>query len=113
MLSLEYVGHSAPEDILYNFTKTEVPFFIVMGEYDYQTTANMAKEFYLKLDAPIKEYVLFKDAAHQIAFDYPQEFAKYVASVLDKADTNRDSTPAANEYEIVAERDYFEDLMFK
>ena len=106
MISLENVRKDAPEDILYNFTQQEVPFFIVMGEYDYQTTANLALEFYDNLDAPIKEFVLFKNAAHSISVDYPQAFAQYVASVIDKVDTNRDSTPASNEYEIAVERDF-------
>ena len=105
MISLEHVGNSAPQDILYSFTQHEVPFFIIMGEYDYQTTTNLAREFYDNLDAPIKEFVLFKDAAHGVSDDYPQAFAQCVANVIGKVDTNRDSTPAANEYEIVAERD--------
>ena len=105
MISLEHVGESAPGDILYHFTQQQVPFFILMGEYDYQTTANLAREFYNKLDAPIKEFVLFKNAAHGISDDYPQAFAQYVASVIDKVDTNRTSTPATNEYEIAPERD--------
>jgi len=95
-----------------DFTKQEVPFFIIMGEYDYQTTANLAREFYIKLDAPIKEFVLFKDAAHFISADYPQVFAQYVASIIDKSDTNRDSTPLENEYEMKAEPEFFEDFVF-
>ena len=111
MLSLEHIGASTTQDILSDFTQQKVPFFIIMGEYDYQTTTNLAREFYGALDAPIKEFVLFKDAAHGISSDYPQAFAQCVASVIDKVDTHRDSTPASNEYEIVAERDFLEDLV--
>ena len=83
-----------------------------MGEYDYQTTANLAREFYDALDAPMKEFVLFKDAAHFIAADYPQAFAQCLASVIDKADKNRESTPVSNESEMEAERDLFEELVY-
>ena len=113
MVSLEHVGNSAPEDILSNFAQQDVPFFIIMGEYDYQTTANLAKEFYEKIDAPIKEFVLFKDAAHIIPADYPQAFAQCVASVIDKVDINRDSTPATKEEEITAKRDFWGELKIR
>ena len=111
MLSLEHI--QASENIMNDFTKQEVPFFIIMGEYDFQTTANLAREFYDKMDAPIKEFVLFKNAAHFISGDYPQDFAKYVASVIDKVEINRDSTSLTNEYEMEAEPEFFEDFVLK
>ena len=53
----------------------------------------------------------FKDAAHQIAYDYPQVFAQYVCVVIDKV--NGAGTPPANEYELSGEPEYFSDFIFK
>jgi pimeloyl-ACP methyl ester carboxylesterase len=52
----------------------EVPFFIFQGDTDAINPTALAKEYFDKLEAPHKEFVLIKQAGHLAAFARPEQF---------------------------------------
>lgn len=55
-------------------TRFEVPFFFFQGESDVITLTPLAKEYFSEVDAPIKKFVLIKNAGHFAAFTHPEQF---------------------------------------
>lgn len=58
--------------------KLDIPCYFVMGEYDYMTSVNMAREYFNLLEAPIKNFVLFEKSAHYPQFEEKELFAEWM-----------------------------------
>jgi len=56
----------------------ENPAYFVMGKYDYMTSARAAKEYFDALEAPVKEFVLFKQSAHYPQFEEKDLFSTWL-----------------------------------
>ncbi|MEH7523404.1 alpha/beta hydrolase [Bacillus sp. JJ1503] len=56
----------------------EVPCFFVMGQYDYMTSVNAAKAYFSKIEAPIKEFIIFDESAHYPQFEQKELFANWL-----------------------------------
>lgn len=52
-------------------TRFEVPYILIMGRYDWQTPANLAKAYFDKVCAPYKAFVELPDAAHVATLEQP------------------------------------------
>ena len=83
-----FKGISATQEILLDEGKEndittivdslDIPLYFVMGKYDYMTSTNAAKAFYDKLDAPIKDFVVFEQSAHYLQFEEETLFADWL-----------------------------------
>ena len=51
-------------DFLNEVKKLNVPVFITMGKYDYNTVASLAEKWLEQLDAPYKKFYLFEKSGH-------------------------------------------------
>ncbi|GAA3411613.1 alpha/beta fold hydrolase [Paenibacillus hodogayensis] len=81
-------GVSLPQEILLeeesknNITsivgKVDIPVYFVMGQYDYMTSVNAAKEYFEVLEAPKKEFVIFEKSAHYPQFEEEELFAEWL-----------------------------------
>ena len=60
-------------DITSIVSSLDIPFYFVMGKYDYMTSTNSAKAYYDHVKAPIKDFIVFEKSAH-----YPQFEEKIV-----------------------------------
>lgn len=58
--------------------KLEVPCYFHMGQYDYKTSANAAKNYYDSVTAPEKEFVLYSKSAHYPQFEEEERFAEWI-----------------------------------
>jgi pimeloyl-ACP methyl ester carboxylesterase len=58
--------------------RLEIPCFFVMGKYDYMTSVNAAREYFEKLEAPKKDYVIFDQSAHYPQFEQKELFAEWL-----------------------------------
>lgn len=58
--------------------KVEIPVYFVMGQFDYMTSVNLAKEYFDVLQAPKKEFVIFKNSAHYPQFEEKERFAQWL-----------------------------------
>jgi proline iminopeptidase len=55
-----------------------VPVFIVAGRYDRNTDANLAHEYFDKIEAPVKQFKWFEHSAHSPPFEEPQAFNDFM-----------------------------------
>ena len=57
------------EDKISSITKLEVPILLISGENDYVCPVQATKHWFRKLSAPIKDYIIIKDASHMVNFE--------------------------------------------
>jgi pimeloyl-ACP methyl ester carboxylesterase len=56
----------------------EVPVYTLMGRYDYNWSAELAKKYFDTLKAPKKEFIWFENSAHAPNGEEPEKFNKIV-----------------------------------
>ncbi|MFJ5718272.1 alpha/beta fold hydrolase [Neobacillus sp. NPDC093127] len=71
-----------PEEKKQNITslvnRLEIPCFFVMGKFDYMTSVNTAKDYFDKVEAPVKDFVIFDQSAHYPQFEQKEQFADWL-----------------------------------
>lgn len=71
-------------DLLRQFPTSDIPLHFLVGEFDHNTPADLAFEFYEALDAPAKSFTVIKDAAHTIMWDQPKAWAEALVAIRDR-----------------------------
>jgi proline iminopeptidase len=56
------------------YPRLEAPVFFLLGRHDRQVSAELAAEYFERLEAPYKELVWFEDSAHAPPFEEPERF---------------------------------------
>lgn len=56
----------------------DIPYYFVMGQYDYMTSVQAARQYYDSLAAPMKDFVVFSESAHYPQFEEKEKFAKWL-----------------------------------
>lgn len=56
------------------YPRIEAPVFFLLGRHDRQVSAELAAEYFERLEAPYKELVWFEDSAHAPPFEEPEKF---------------------------------------
>lgn len=76
------------EEVVNNITSSvnrlDIPFYFVMGKYDYMTSVNAAREYFETLEAPVKDFVLFERSAHYPQFEEKELFADWLNQTWDE-----------------------------
>ncbi|SES31346.1 alpha/beta fold hydrolase [Psychrobacillus sp. OK032] len=65
-------------------TKLEIPFYFVMGKYDYMTSSNAAKSYFDKIEADQKEFISFDQSAHYPQFEEKEKFYEWMSDTFIK-----------------------------
>jgi len=63
-------------DMSQQVTKIKIPVYFLHGEYDYTCAYPLAKEYFEKLDAPVKGFYTFEQSAHSPMFEEPEKVQK-------------------------------------
>ena len=63
-------------DLGQQVTKLDVPVYFLHGLYDYTCAYPLAKEYFEKLDAPVKGFYTFESSAHSPMFEEPEKVQK-------------------------------------
>ena len=50
----------------------EIPVYFFIGQHDYTTNRDLAHDYFLRLNAPIKAFYTFHDSAHSPLFEEPE-----------------------------------------
>jgi pimeloyl-ACP methyl ester carboxylesterase len=66
-----------------------IPVYILQGAHDYQTTYNVAKEYYDSLSAPTKRFYTFENSAHSPIFEEPEKFETVLKEILKEQSNTR------------------------
>ena len=65
-------------DITTIVSSLDIPFYFVMGKYDYMTSTNSAKAYYDNVKAPIKDFIVFEKSAHYPQFEEKIIFVEWL-----------------------------------
>lgn len=63
----------------------QIPIYFFAGQYDYTCCYSLQKEYYEKIEAPIKQFFDFENAAHSPVYEYPEEAKEYLQNILEKS----------------------------
>jgi pimeloyl-ACP methyl ester carboxylesterase len=63
-------------DLTQQLTKLDIPVYFFEGVYDYTVNYTLAKDYFEKLDAPIKGFYTFEQSAHSPMFEEPEKMQK-------------------------------------
>lgn len=56
----------------------DIPYYFVMGKYDYMTSVEAARQYYETLAAPQKDFVVFSESAHYPQFEENIKFSNWL-----------------------------------
>jgi pimeloyl-ACP methyl ester carboxylesterase len=65
-------------DLSQKVTKFEIPVYFLEGIYDYTCNYTLAKDYFDKIDAPVKGFYTFEQSAHSPIFEEPEKVQKIV-----------------------------------
>ena len=60
----------------------QVPVWFCLGRYDRHVDARHAAAYLEQLRAPFKQVVWFENSAHNVPFEEPEEFNRFVVQTL-------------------------------
>jgi pimeloyl-ACP methyl ester carboxylesterase len=63
-------------DMAQTVTELEIPAYFFHGKYDYTCAYPLAKEYFGKLNAPLKGFYTFENSAHSPIFEEPDKALK-------------------------------------
>jgi pimeloyl-ACP methyl ester carboxylesterase len=78
LLSDELLGLNLNETI----NEVQVPVYFIVGKYDKLCPSETIKDYYNKLQAPKKEFIIFNYSAHSPIFEEPELFNKTVINLF-------------------------------
>lgn len=82
LFSNKLLFHYVLEDNLFeNTLSLEIPFYILQGKYDYQTSYFLAKEYLAAINAPDKKFYSFEHSAHSPIWEEPKEFMDAIKQI--------------------------------
>ncbi|SDM92254.1 alpha/beta hydrolase [Bacillus sp. OK048] len=65
-------------------TELELPFYFIMGKYDYMTSSNAAKKYFDRIEADRKEFIAFEQSAHYPQFEEKEKFYQWMSDTFIK-----------------------------
>ena len=63
-------------DLSQQVTKLEIPIYFLHGVYDYTCAYPLARDYFEKLEAPVKGFYTFENSAHSPMFEEPEKVQK-------------------------------------
>lgn len=63
-------------DLTVTVRKLDVPVYFISGIYDHTVSYALAKDYFKKLEAPVKGFYTFKNSAHSPLFEEPERFGR-------------------------------------
>jgi pimeloyl-ACP methyl ester carboxylesterase len=79
-------------DLSIHVTKFDLPIYFFHGIYDYTVSATLAKDYFGKVQAPIKGFYSFGNSAHSPLFEEPDKMRQiFMEDILVGANSHADS----------------------
>lgn len=72
--SSRHMTYDMPRDLVTNEWQFNVPVALIMGRHDMVTPTQLAKEYFDRIDAPLKAWYEFDETAHFPHFERPGDF---------------------------------------
>lgn len=65
-------------DLSQKVTKLDIPVYFLEGVYDYTCNYSLAKDYFEKIDAPVKGFYIFERSAHSPIFEEPEKVQQII-----------------------------------
>ncbi len=65
-------------DLAVEVTEINIPVYFFHGIYDYTVSYNLAKDYFNKLNAPVKGFYTFRKSAHSPVFEEPEKSVQII-----------------------------------
>ncbi len=75
-------------DLSNQVTELQVPVYFIHGVYDYTVSYSLAKEYFAKIDAPVKGFYSFDGSAHSPMFEEPEKLVNIMREDVLAADNS-------------------------
>jgi len=75
-------------DLTRKVNKLEIPVYLFHGIYDYTTSNTLAKDYFEKLEAPVKGFYTFEQSAHSPLFEEPERMKQILYEDVLKNEIN-------------------------
>jgi pimeloyl-ACP methyl ester carboxylesterase len=75
-------------DLSQQVTKFDLPVYFLGGIYDYTCNYSLAKDYFEKIDAPVKGFYTFENSAHSPVFEEPEKSLQILLEDVLKGQTN-------------------------
>jgi pimeloyl-ACP methyl ester carboxylesterase len=72
--SSRHMRYDMPRDLLTNEWQFNIPVALIMGRHDMVTPTQLAREYFDRIDAPLKAWYEFEESAHFPHFEQPDRF---------------------------------------
>jgi len=69
-------------DFLSADTVFRIPVFFICGKYDYNTPTDLARQYFNKIKAPVKQFFIFENSGHLIPFEEPDTFNRLLTQTI-------------------------------
>lgn len=87
--SIEKLNNKMYEtDLTKEVQKLDIPVYFCDGIYDYTVSYKLAKEYFDKLQAPMKGFYTFNESAHSPLFEEPEKFSRILQEDVLKGTNN-------------------------
>lgn len=60
----------------------QVPIYFFAGQYDYTCCYSLQKEYYEQIDAPVKKFYIFENAAHSPIYENSEKAREFLQEIL-------------------------------
>lgn len=79
--SSRHMTYDMPRDLMENEWQFDVPVALIMGRYDMVTPTQLARKYYDRIEAPLKAWFEFDEAAHFPHFEKPGQFTEALSEL--------------------------------
>lgn len=76
------VGDAFQFNAFDNIKALQIPIYFFAGKYDYTCCYSLQKEFYEQIDAPVKQFYIFKNAAHSPIYEDSEKAGEFLKEML-------------------------------
>jgi len=81
--SSRHMTYDMLRDLMENEWQFDVPVALIMGRYDMVTPTQLARKYYERIEAPLKAWFEFDEAAHFPHFEKPAQFTEALSELKD------------------------------
>lgn len=81
-LSHHHLNDYVNDNLFESAKEFQLPVYILQGEYDFQVSSVLAKEYCQIIQAPDKQFYTFADSAHSPIWEEPEQFMAVIGEII-------------------------------
>ena len=81
--SSRHMKYDMPRDLMKDEWQFSIPVALIMGRHDMVTPTELARDYFDRIEAPMKAWYEFEEAAHFPHFEQPEQFTAALSELRD------------------------------